>query len=344
MDLNREPTAQSASALKDGKGGIMSGSVIGQVTGLFRVCGIKQPGKSRHRYKAEARDAGARTTAEIAALCPITGYMTLDTYREVVIRFGEYIRKKLERRWDIEATTADDVWFFLEDCIGRGVALRTWRMYASALCKLELALTMYAARTASGRTYDFRGAIDELRPAAEGELDLDAETREYEDPVRLIAGVADPCFNLAARLQHEGGARIREAALVGPDQLLGTGVDEVTGRQIGRVFLTSVACKGGREREIKVSLRTYEDLSEVIRLNGELRIDHDRYRYALKKAAEQSGQKYNGSHGLRYCFAQRRLRECRKAGMGEIEAMLRVAVEMGHSRPGITAGYTGKTR
>ncbi len=322
----------------------MTGSVVGQVRGLFRLSGIKQIRKSRHRYKAEARAAGARTTAEIAALCPITGYMTLDAYREVAIRFGKYIKEKWGRPWDIEATTADHVGDFLEHCIGRGVALRTWRMYASALCKLELALTMYAARTASGRTYDFHGVIDELRPVAEAELDLDRETREYEDPMRLIAGVANPCFNITARLQHEGGCRIREAALVGPDQLLGTGVDEVTWRQIGRVFLTSVGCKGGREREIKVSLTTYEGLCEIIGANGELRSDHDRYRYALQKAAEKTGQKYNGSHGLRYNFAQRRLQECRKAGMGETAAMLRVAVEMGHSRPGITAGYTGKTR
>ncbi|MGA2106175.1 MAG: hypothetical protein ABSH25_00875 [Syntrophorhabdales bacterium] len=322
----------------------MTGSVVGQIMPLFRLSGITAIKKSRHRFKAEARAAGARTSTEIAGLCPITGHGTLDKYREVAILFGKYIKKKLGRRWDVEATTAYDVWDFLDDCIERGVSRRTWRTYAAALYKLELALNLYAAKTGSGLSYDFRSAIESLRPTANEDLDLDRETREYEDPVRLITSIGDFSFSVAARLQHEGGCRIRESALIKGDQLRGTGTDDVTGRQIGKVFLPSVACKGGRERVINVSLTTYEDLCGIIRLNGELRIDHDRYRYALQKAAEKTGQEYNGSHGLRYNFAQRRLQECRKAGMGETAAMLRVAVEMGHSRPGITAGYTGKTR
>jgi integrase len=151
-------------------------------------------------------------------------------------------------------------------------------------------------------------------------------------------------FRVTAAVQNEGGARIREAGLIGAAQLLGTGVDDVTGRPMGRILIPSVAAKGGRMRVIDVEVPTYSDVSDIIGREGELRIDHDQYRRALAKAAEATCQKYTGSHGLRYCFAQRRLQECLAAGMGEVAAMLRVARDMGHSRPGITLTYVSRAR
>jgi integrase len=274
----------------------------------------------------------------------VTGYATLDKYREISILFGRYIRGEAGLRWDVEAITADDVKDFLEHYIDQGVALRTWKTYAAAIGKLEMALNKYAEKTTSGRTYAFRRVVDDLRPIARAELELDQDTREYEDPVGLITSIEDAFFHVAAAVQHEGGARIREAALIRAGQLLGTGVDGVTARPLGRIFLPSVACKGGRTRVITVSPATYADLSEIISHEREHRIDHDQYRRALKKAAECTGQKYTGSHGLRHNFAQRRLEECRRSGMGEVEAMLRVAAEMGHSRPGITLTYVKRAK
>ena len=148
----------------------MTGSVIGQVQALFRLSGIRAIKESRHKLKRQAREAGARTSRDIAALCPVTGYMTLDKFREVAILFGRWITEEFGCRWDIEATTADNVWYFLMHYIDRGVALRTWRTCAAALNKLALALTMYAQKTGSGKTYDFRSAIDSLRPVAAAEL------------------------------------------------------------------------------------------------------------------------------------------------------------------------------
>jgi hypothetical protein len=144
----------------------MTGSVLGQVQALFRISGIKAIGESRHELKRRARAAGARTMSDIAALCPVTGYQTLDKYRDVAIIFGEWIKNEFGCRWDIEATTPNNVWYFLMEWIDRGVTLQTWRTYAAALNKLALALTMYAGKTGSGLTYDFRPAIDSLRPAA----------------------------------------------------------------------------------------------------------------------------------------------------------------------------------
>lgn len=320
----------------------MTGSVIGQVQYLYRVSGIRAIGESRHELKRRARAAGARTSRDIAAVCLVTGYETLDKYRQVAIMFGRWIKEEYGCRWDISATTEDNVWHFLMHYIDLGVALRTWRTYASALNKLALALTMYSLKTRSGLTYDFRSAIDSLRPVAAAELELDDETKEYVDPVGLIRNIEDVRCHVAAAVQNEGGARIREAGLIRAEQLVGTGVDDVTGRAIGKIFLPSVAAKGGRTRVINVATQTHADLSEIITREGELRIDDDSYRRILAKAAQATSQRYTGSHGLRYCFAQRRLKECLASGMGEVAAMLRVAQEMGHSRPGITLTYVSR--
>jgi integrase len=199
---------------------------------------------------------------------------------------------------------------------------------------------MYATKFQTGRAYDFNQAINDLRPIAKADLALKVETREYTDPLALIGSIENTAYRLGARLQYEGGARIREAGLIARGQLLGIRQDKVTCRDVGVVFLNSTGTKGGRAREMQISLESYLELSRIITEAGCYRIDdHDAYRRALRKASLGTHQSYNGSHGLRYCFAQRRYLECRAQGMGEIEAKLQVSLDMGHGRPNITEWY-----
>lgn len=317
----------------------MTGSIVAQIQVLFRKSGIICTGAKRHAVKALLRATGARTSQEIAAKCPITSYATLDKYREIAILFASYIKTDF-KRWDVEKTTADDIRFYLESVIDAGVALRTFKTYAAGLGKLETVLSMYAAKFNTGMTYDFRHTIDKLRAIARDELDIKRETREYADPKVLIKSISDPSFRVTAGVQYEGGARIREAALVRGFQLRGMRIDNITEREVGTIFLPSVSTKGGREREIFVSRNVYIHLCRLIEVNScELKIDHDKYRHELKKAAAATSQRYTGSHGLRHSFAQRRLEECLAHGMGEVVAKLKVAHEMGHSRPSITESY-----
>ena len=183
----------------------MTGSVIGQVTALFRLSVIGQIGKSRHRYKAEARAAGARTSAEIAALCPVTGCMTLDTCpgggrQPRKIHKGE-MGPAVGHRGDNRRSRGG----FPGALHRPGSGLEDVAdVRVGPLQALEVALTMYAARTASGRTYDFHGAIE--RAPSRGRSRVGPRHGNEgirEKPWRLIAGVADPCFNIAARLQRE---------------------------------------------------------------------------------------------------------------------------------------------
>ncbi|MCX5814489.1 MAG: hypothetical protein NT178_18395 [Proteobacteria bacterium] len=320
----------------------MTGSVIGQIQALFQKSGIISIGTKRHQAKAFARAAGASTSQEVADKCLITSYETLDKYRNIAILLGKYIKTEY-RQWNVELTTANDIKDYLEFVIDEGLSLRTFKTYAAGLGKLAMALNMYAVKFHKANKYDFSEAINSLRPIAKAELDLKKETREYANPKALIEVIRDPLLRIVALIQYEAGARIREAALIKCYQLYGTCIDDVTGREVGRIFLPSISTKGGREREVYVSLQTYTDLSRILDSNnGVLKIDHDHYRYKLKKAAEATNQRYTGSHGLRHSFAQRRLQECYHKGMGEITAKLRVAHEMGHSRPAITGLYLKK--
>lgn len=321
----------------------MRGSIVAQVQYLFHASGIDLIGKKRRDVKERARALGARTSAEIGAVTPITGYATADKYRDIWLLLCDHTKVD-GKRFDIEELSAQDVKDYLEEnVIEAGLSLSTFLTYAAGLGKLETTLNAYARRFGTGRTYEFREEIDDLRPIARKELHYERSTREYRDLLGLIGCIRNKSFMIGAMIQCEGGARIREAALIRASQLLGISYDPTAGANVGTIQLTSTATKGGRERQIHVSVATYERLSRVITECGEYRFDHDAYRRELRRSAEESRQEYHGSHGLRYNFAQRRYKEYLNKGLGETQAKLKVAEEMGHSRPSITEWYLGKT-
>ena len=61
----------------------------------------------------------------------------------------------------------------------------------------------------------------------------------------------------------------------------------------------------------------------------------------LKIAAEAFGQRYNGSHGLRWNFARERFSELQTAGASYERCLGTVSSEMGHHRIEIPRRYLG---
>lgn len=61
--------------------------------------------------------------------------------------------------------------------------------------------------------------------------------------------------------------------------------------------------------------------------------------FVREHRSEREGEQLT-SHGLRYCYAQRRMQEETGAGAGKDESELQVAREMGHNRQRVTRGYT----
>jgi hypothetical protein len=63
------------------------------------------------------------------------------------------------------------------------------------------------------------------------------------------------------------------------------------------------------------------------------------YSADLKEVANNQKQTWQGTHGLRYNYAQSRFIELKQQGYSYKEALEKVSLEMGHSRSEITLHY-----
>jgi integrase len=97
--------------------------------------------------------------------------------------------------------------------------------------------------------------------------------------------------------------------------------------------------KRGKEREIGVSPETYARLEKEVAEGTRFEFDKAAYRADLKEAAAMTGQEYEGSHGLRWSWAQERHSELQERGMTYEQSLSVVSQEMGHERGDITEHY-----
>jgi hypothetical protein len=82
-----------------------------------------------------------------------------------------------------------------------------------------------------------------------------------------------------------------------------------------------------------------KEVSEAIKEG--YKIDKTEYSTALREALERTGQEFNGSHGLRYSFAQERYAELKEYGYSKLEILAEISLNMGHSRSEISLHYLG---
>jgi len=209
---------------------------------------------------------------------------------------------------------------------------------SASLGKLEIALKYFAKDIYNeDRNYDFsirQTLLDEAR-----DLKFVANNyhnRAYSNPLLLISNLQNPLHKLAATIQYEGGARIEGVALIKPEQLRGTQIDTVTNTQKGVLYTKE---KGGKEGEVLVSIQTYEELVTHLSQNKTFKINRQAYYNDIKQSAILSGEIAEGSHGLRWNFAKRRMFEYAKAGYSYANSLQEVSYEMKHNRASITEHY-----
>ena len=310
----------------------MRGSTVYQVQQVFHT--VNEIGSSKHDAKAEARAEGAATWHQVGKELGVYSFSTADAYRDVWRACLDHAKETVGVR-DIEKLSGEAVRAFLVSKVDQGVAHATFGQYAAALEKLEVALNRYAEQHGTGRLYAFSGEIQGARDVAVN-LERFEGSRAYADPDRLVAAVEREPHNLAAALQREGGARISEINHVTKEQLQGLREDPRTGELKGWV---EVEGKGGKEREIGVSPATYARLEAAVGGGQRFEFDKDAYRAGLKAAAAKTGQEYEGSHGLRWSWAQERHAELQETGMTYEQSLTQVSQDMGHERGDITEHY-----
>jgi len=310
----------------------MRGSTVYQVQQVFQA--VNEIGSSKHEAKACARAGGAATWHDVGKGLGVYSYGTADAYRDVWRACLAYAKNMAGIR-DIEKLSGEVVRAFLLSKVDQGVAHATFGQYAAAMEKLEVALNRYAELNGTGRVYGFSKEIQGTRDVAVN-LERFEGSRAYADPDRLVAAVGNERHNLAASIQREGGCRISEANHITRDHLRKLDMDPRTGKLKGWF---EVKGKGGKKRDIGVSPKTYARLEALVADGARFEFDKDAYRADLKEAAAKTGQEYEGSHGLRWSWAQERHAKLQERGLSYDQSLSEVSREMGHVRGDITEHY-----
>lgn len=314
----------------------MRGGIGWQVTHVFQKSGIFKEGESKHEAKASARAEGAKTWHDIGKVVGIFSFKTAETYLDTWHQCARFCKTEFGL-CDIEKISPDHVKAYLESKMDRGVTFVYFQKEAAALQKFEVALNQFSKSS----NYQFSDTIKEVSKVAAEELPRNDVSRQYASPKELVSIVIDPKYKLAAQMQLEGGCRIAEIGLLKAFQLVGRKEDQISRQTKGVISLDN--CKGGKDRDVFVSLAAYERLQDHMADNGGkfiLRGQENSYRAALKEASFSSGQSYQGSHGLRWSFAHARHAQCMSsANMSYEQALSQVSHEMGHERSDITSHY-----
>jgi len=134
-------------------------------------------------------------------------------------------------------------------------------------------------------------------------------------------------FGLSAKLQVYTGMRIDDATNASKWQLNDNNTIHIIQSKNGLNY-TTVQVDDKLAQEVRIAI------------SEGYKIDKTEYAQVLKEAVEKTGQEFQGSHSMRYAFAQSRYTELREEyDYTHSDALSQISFEMGHSRAGITMHY-----
>jgi hypothetical protein len=126
----------------------------------------------------------------------------------------------------------------------------------------------------------------------------------YENPQALIENLSFPNHQLVAELQWKGGFRIHEVAGIRENSFR-SWTDSWGQEKYG----IQVRGKGGYVRTVEIPADLWGRVKEQVEEKGRIDFNYKEYLNDLRESAWGTGQKYQGSHGLRYNFAQEKYEE-----------------------------------
>ena len=269
----------------------------------------------------------------------IASYKTMESYRTIWNNFFNYLKEHWSVK-DFEVIEAHHVEAYMDYKVEYYPSKQYLEKISAALGKLEIALRHFAKNIHDEiREYDFSIRQDILNESRDLKLVANNyHNRAYRDPTTLIRYLSHPVHKLAAKIQYEGGSRIEGVALIKEKQLLGTKIDLVTNTNKGVIFTKE---KGGKEGEVLVLLETYYELQSYLQQCKIFKVNRQAYYEDIKQSAFISNEVAEGSHGLRWNFAKRRMLEYAKAGYSYQDSLQQVSYEMKHNRASISEHYLG---
>lgn len=269
----------------------------------------------------------------------VASYKTMETYRSVWKNFGHYLHEHWRLR-DFEQIEPEHVEAYMRYKIEYYPTKQYLEKISSALGKLEIALTRYYEEKHNEWVeYDFNIRQAQLDLARNLKCVADGyHNRTYRNPQKLIDMLSNPLHRIAASIQLQGGARSEGVCLIKPGQLHGYRMDTITHKKVGIIETKE---KGGKIGDILITPSLYCMIESIITENSKFRINYKDYAHDIKVACKRIAIDCHGSHGLRWTFAQNRVREYQNEGYSYEEALQGVSFEMKHFRASITEHYLG---
>ena len=305
----------------------MRGSVSSQMGHVWsQIDGI---GVSKAETRAESALQSIDGQRAVSGLVHSLEYK--DEIFKTGVQLGNFAREEFGIK-NMEKIDGEIVQRFIDQKIEAGVSAGTLNNQISHLAKIETALERIAEN--AGREYEGFSRAD-LKEARETIQDRANSTehinRAYESPGAIISNLERNEY-IAGRLQLEHGLRVAEATRINEKQLNGNTL--------------TYEGKGGKEQVKELSSTLASSIRSSME-NGRFSVNENHYRESLRESARVEGQKYTGSHGLRYSYAQatytERYESNREAGMSTKEAhsdaLSHTSQEMGHNREEITTYY-----
>ena len=229
-------------------------------------------------------------------------YKSLDNARADLTNLGKFAWKELGIK-DMSKIGVEDIKEWINS---KEITYNTASNYLSEINKVHEHLGI-----SKQEVKDLRA---ELKQHLQKTTDLEKKTRAYKHLDKVTLGDKS---QIAFELQRDYGLRVKEATHININ------------RQLHGNTL-SYHQKGGKLSEIKLNPTLASKIRENS-INGKYAVNYKTYSRHLKKAIEKTGQKYNGTHGIRHTYAQNQL----EAGKSKQE----VSESMGHIRTEITNTY-----
>jgi len=253
------------------------------------------------KSKLESRNESGLVSAESGHKVSdkFHSYKSLDNARNDLTNLGKYAKEQYQIK-DMTLINREVVENWIKD---KDITYTTASNYMSEINKVHEHLNIT------------REEVKELRVEFKQKLhsnELQSRAYKHLDRVQLPSK-SQPAFEL----QRDYGLRMSEATRINIEKQLS-----------GNIL--KYQQKGGKWSEKELSHTLASKIKENA-VNGKYELSINTYRDQLQKEIEKTGQKYNGTHGIRHSYAQNQL----EVGKSKKE----VSEAMGHVREEITNVY-----
>lgn len=270
------------------------GSVKYQVSQIIqKVNGIGTSKKeTREQSGVKSLESGHKVSDKVHS------FKSLENLRNDLTNLANYAKEEFQLR-DIKEINIDIVSSWIDS---KNISYNTASNYMSELNKIS-------------DHFNFtKEEIKDLRADLKKELPkTELETRAYKNLEKIEL---NPKHQAAFELQRDHGLRVNASTHIDLNKQLHG--NTLTYRE-----------KGGKLSQKELSPNLAQKLRENA-LEGKYEINKRTYARDFQKQIEKSGQKYNGTHGIRHTYAQKML---------ETHSKAEVSQELGHTREEITDTY-----